>query len=115
MKKYNFSHNPINVNKINTKYRLIKTKIPVPESIPFFKKIYENESHSMHGQIPILWDKAEGYQVYDRWGNKWLDFTSTIFVSNAGHGNKKIRDSLKKILDKLKTVAGNKEKYDQCF
>ena len=100
MKKYNFSHTPINVNKIKTKYRLIKTKIPVPESIPFFKKIYANESHSMHGQIPILWDKAEGFQVYDRWGNKWLDFTSTIFVSNAGHGNKKIRHSLKKILDK---------------
>ena len=33
----------------------------------------------MHGQIPVVWDKAR-FQVYDKWGNKWLDFSSTIFV-----------------------------------
>ena len=80
----NFSHEPKSVKKVSTDYRQITTKIPVPESIPLLERIYETESRSMHGQIPIIWDKALGFQVYDSWGNKWLDFSSTIFVANAG-------------------------------
>ena len=89
-----FSHKPITVSLVNTKYRKIKTKIPVPDSIPLIEKLYNIESTSMHGQLPIIWDRAQGFQVYDKWGNKWLDFSSTIFVTNAGHGNKRIINSL---------------------
>lgn len=95
-----FSHVPVEVSKVNTKYRTINTKIPVPESIPILQRVYETESHSMHGQLPIIWDRAEGFQVYDSWGNKWLDFSSTIFVTNAGHGNKRIVEALRKVIDK---------------
>ena len=95
-----FSHVPKEVKRIKTKYRSIVTKIPVPESLPILERVYETESHSMHGQLPIIWDKAEGVQVYDSWGNKWLDFSSTIFVTNAGHGNKRIVDALNKVINK---------------
>ena len=95
-----FSHVPINVPNIDTKYRRIKTLIPVPESVPLLKKMYTLESRAMHGQFPIIWDSAYGFQVCDPYGNMWLDFTSTIFVANAGHGNKKIVNSLKKVLNK---------------
>ena len=37
--------------------------------------------------MPIVWDRAEGFQVYDKWGNTWIDFTSTIFVTNSGHAS----------------------------
>ena len=97
-----FSHIPEQVEKIVTKNRKIITKIPVPESVPILRKMYSLESRSMHGQLPLVWDKAKNYNVYDQWGNKWIDFTSTIFVANAGHGNnaiiKKVRDSLSKPL-----------------
>jgi 4-aminobutyrate aminotransferase / (S)-3-amino-2-methylpropionate transaminase / 5-aminovalerate transaminase len=95
-----FSHIPVSVDYIDTKYRKIKTLIPVPESIPLLEKMYSLESHSMHGQLPIIWDRAEGFQVYDPYGNVWIDFTSTIFVANAGHSNKRIIDALKKQLEK---------------
>ena len=95
-----FSHVPKEVKIIKTKYRTIVTKIPVPESLPILERVYETESHSMHGQLPIIWDRAEGVQVYDSWGNKWLDFSSTIFVTNAGHGNKRIVEALKKVINK---------------
>lgn len=95
-----FSHNPIEVDKISTNFRTIKTAIPVPESIPIIEQMYKLESRAMHGQLPLIWDKADGFQVYDKWGNKWLDFTSTIFVANAGHSNEKIVKALKKTLDK---------------
>jgi 4-aminobutyrate aminotransferase-like enzyme len=95
-----FSHVPKEVKIIKTKYRSIVTKIPVPESLPILERVYETESHSMHGQLPIIWDRAEGVQVYDSWGNKWLDFSSTIFVTNAGHGNKRIVEALNKVINK---------------
>ncbi len=100
MAGYSFSHIPVDVPTIDTKYRTISTKLPVPESIPLLEKMYKLESRSMHGQMPVIWNTAEGVQVCDPWGNKWLDFTSTIFVTNAGHGNKRIRDSLTKVINK---------------
>jgi len=95
-----FSHIPIKVNPIKTKYRRIKTKLPVPESIPFFEKLYKFETRAMHGQLPLLWHKAKNFQIYDKWGNIWIDFTSTIFVANAGHANKRIIKGLKRLLNK---------------
>jgi 4-aminobutyrate aminotransferase / (S)-3-amino-2-methylpropionate transaminase / 5-aminovalerate transaminase len=95
-----FSHIPVSVDCIDTKYRKIKTLIPVPESIPLLEKMYSLESQSMHGQLPIIWDRAEDFQVYDPYGNVWIDFTSTIFVANAGHSNKRIINALKKQLEK---------------
>ena len=95
-----FSHTPVSVETLKTKYRNIATKIPVPESIPVLEKMYALESHSMHGQLPMIWDRADDFQVHDPYGNTWIDFTSTIFVANAGHGNQRIVQALKEQLDK---------------
>ncbi len=104
-----FSHQPVNVPLVNTKYRRIATKLPVPESVLLLKRLYETESLAMHGQLPIVWDRAENFQVYDAWGNCWLDFSSTIFVTNAGHANpriiKALRNQLKKPLLHTYTFA----------
>ena len=37
----------------------------------------------MHGQLPIVWNKAQDFTVSDYWGNQWIDFSSTIFVSEV--------------------------------
>ena len=97
---YGFSHKPKIVQKIKTKNRNIITKLPVPESIPFLSKMYALESKSMHGQLPVIWNKAKNFNVFDKWGNKWIDFTSTIFVANAGHGNSKIVNGVLDLLNK---------------
>ena len=98
MAKYNLK--PVDVPEVNTKYRTIKTKLPVPESLSIFQTLSESEPVSMMGQPPIIWDKAEGFQVYDKWGNKWLDWSSGVLITNAGHGRKEIIDALRKILDR---------------
>ena len=111
----NFSHVPLKVKKISTKYRSIKTLIPVPESISLLNKMYSLEAQAMHGQYPMIWDTAEDFQVSDQWGNTWIDFTSTIFVANAGHGNKRIREALSNIINKplLHTYTyASKERID---
>ena len=98
MAGFNFTKEPVSVPQVSTLYRRIKTLIPVPESLPLLSELYEYESRSMHGQIPIIWDKAYGSNVEDPWGNKWIDFTSTIFVANAGHAHPHIVEGISKLL-----------------
>ncbi len=89
---------PRKVQAVQTKYRRIATDIPVPESIPILEKLRRYEPLSMGGQPPVVWDRAEGIQVYDRWGNMWLDWSSGVLVTNAGHCHPKIRQAM---LDQL--------------
>lgn len=79
---------------IQTDFRTIVTEQPHPEALAFGERLSLVESHSMHGQLPVVWDRAEGSSVYDPWGNRWIDFTSTIFVANAGHGHPLIIDAI---------------------
>jgi 4-aminobutyrate aminotransferase-like enzyme len=100
MAGFTFSHTPVVVDHVDTKYRRIGTQIPVPESVPMLERAYALESRSMHGQMPVIWDRAENFQVFDAWGNCWIDFTSTIFVANAGHGNPRVVEAVKKVVEK---------------
>ena len=82
-----FQLTPMSVPHVETKHRRIVTRIPVPESIPILERIARYESANVMDQLPVLWDHAEGHRILDRWGNCWIDFTSTIFVTNAGHAH----------------------------
>jgi len=90
---------PINVPHIETRYRTIKTPLPVPESLPIFQRLQRSEPRSMWGQPPVVWDKAEGFIVSDRWGNRWIDWSSGVLISNIGHGRREIRDALQATVD----------------
>jgi 4-aminobutyrate aminotransferase/diaminobutyrate-pyruvate transaminase/4-aminobutyrate aminotransferase/(S)-3-amino-2-methylpropionate transaminase len=85
---------PRQVPTVHTKYRQIGTPIPVPESLPVLEKLQQYEPRSMGGQPPVVWDRAEGIQVYDRWGNCWLDWSSGVLVTNAGHAHPLVRQAL---------------------
>lgn len=91
---------PVDVPLVSTKYRKIKTKLPVPESLEIFELLSKSEPVSMMGQPPIIWEKAEGFQVYDKWGNKWIDWSSGVLITNAGHGRKEIAKALKDVIDR---------------
>ena len=104
MSSYKFSRMPINVPKVHTKNRFINTPIPAPGTEESLRLLEQYESRSMQGQIPIIWDKADDFNIYDKHGNKWIDFTSTIFVSNVGHGNKNVCNAVKKVLENLRNL-----------
>jgi len=89
-----FDLTPVEVEKVSTKYRRIATRMPVPESLPILERLRKYEPVSMSGQPPVLWDRAEGVNVYDRWNNKWLDWSSGVLVANSGHSNPKIVDAI---------------------
>ncbi|HSQ79286.1 MAG TPA: aspartate aminotransferase family protein [Candidatus Bathyarchaeia archaeon] len=97
MAKYDLT--PIAVPPVRTKYRTIRTKIPVPESVPLFEALAASEPPSMAGQPPIVWHKAEGFTVEDKWGNRWIDWSSCVLVANAGHGRAEIREALTRVVE----------------
>jgi len=109
---YSFSLDPVKVPPINTPNRIIKSSIPCVGTKETILRMRKCESRSMQGQMPIVWDKAEGFSVYDRMGNKWIDFTSTIFVTNIGHAHPHLAKALHSILEKplLHTYAYFNEK-----
>jgi 4-aminobutyrate aminotransferase-like enzyme len=94
-----FSLVPQDVPKIKTEFRCIQTSIPAPGTTGILERLENVESRSMHGQLPLVWDRAENFSIYDIAGNRWIDFTSTIFVANVGHSNQRvvsaIQDTLK--------------------
>lgn len=95
-----FSREPADVPLMKTANREIKTKLPVPESIAVLENLEKHEPMSMQGQPPIIWDKAEGFNVYDPWGNKWIDWSCGVLITNIGHGRKEIIDAIQEVINK---------------
>ena len=94
-----FSIEPVEVPQVETKHRCITTALPAPESIATLETLRNIEPISMRGQAPVVWDRAEGVQVYDAHGNMWLDFSCGVLVTNAGHGTKAIRNAIRDQVD----------------
>ena len=44
----------------------------------------------------VVWHRAEGFQVYDAWGNQWIDWSSGVLIANAGHGRPEIADAIQR-------------------
>jgi len=81
---------PRHVARVETPFRRIVTDIPVPESLPVLERLARCEPLAMRGQPPVVWDRAEGFQVFDAWGNCWVDWSSGVLITNAGHGRREI-------------------------
>ncbi|MCX6637357.1 MAG: aspartate aminotransferase family protein [Acidobacteria bacterium] len=87
---------PKRVPRVETALRRIVTDIPAPATVPILEKLHDMEPVAMRGQPPILWDHAEGFQVWDMAGNCWIDWSSGVLITNAGHGRPEIIDAVVK-------------------
>lgn len=94
MSSRHFDLTPVPVRRVETGLRRIVTPLPVPESLPILETLQRHEPVSMQGQPPIVWERAEGFQVFDAWGNCWIDWSSGVLVANAGHGRREIVDAI---------------------
>jgi 4-aminobutyrate aminotransferase-like enzyme len=85
---------PTDVPPVDTQYRRIQTQLPVPESLALLTSLGEHEPPSMQGQPPIVWERAEGWQVCDPYGNMWLDWSSGVLITSAGHGHPRMVEAI---------------------
>jgi 4-aminobutyrate aminotransferase/(S)-3-amino-2-methylpropionate transaminase len=84
---------------IETTYRRVISPIPHPGSLPLIEELARIEPISMAGFPPVVWERAEGFQVWDAFGNRWIDFSSAVVLANAGHANPRIAAALHAQLD----------------
>lgn len=80
-----FNITPQDVPHVETKHRRICTPLPHPDSVATLEKLRRLEPQSMRGMPPIVWDKARDNYIFDKHGNQWLDWSSGVLVTNAGH------------------------------
>ena len=96
----------VDVPHVETKHRRICTPIPNKESIAMIEEMEKYETYSNMGQPLVIWHHTEdGYKVCDPFGNKWIDFSSAILITNAGHANPAIQEAVHKVVDKPMMAA----------
>jgi 4-aminobutyrate aminotransferase-like enzyme len=82
----------------------ILTQIPGPKSLALAARLARVESQNVtfaNSEWPVFWERAEGTNVWDVDGNRFLDFTSAFAVSGLGHGNAEVVAALKGQADLL--------------
>lgn len=75
----------------------LRTEIPGPRSRELAAQLRACESQNVtfiNDAFPVFWERAEGVNVWDADGNRFLDFTSAFAVSGLGHGAPAVRDAL---------------------
>ena len=87
---------------VNTPNRYIKNFDFDIESYQRVKHKYEPSNIC---ELPVKWSEARDFNLYDDKGNKWIDMTSGIFVTNAGHSNPLISEAIKNQVDSGLTFA----------
>ncbi len=103
-----FSLVPKRVPRVETRLRRIVTDIPAPGSVPTLERLHRYEPVAMRGQPSVVWDHAEGFLVFDAWGNQWIDWSSGVLITNAGHGRQEIVEAIQR-------QAGSRLLTNYCF
>ena len=73
------------------------TPIPGPRSLALATRLRRHESRNvtfLADDFPVFWQRADGMNVWDADGNRFLDLTSAFGVSGLGHTNAAVRAAL---------------------
>lgn len=75
----------------------LRTEIPGPRSRELAARLRRVESRNVTMVAegwPVFWERAEGVNVWDADGNRFLDFTAGFGVAGLGHSAAAVRDAL---------------------
>jgi 4-aminobutyrate aminotransferase len=79
----------------------VKTSLPGPESRKLLDKWYEFEADVVGYQAPVVWKSAKGCVVEDVDGNRFIDWTSGVLVTNVGHCHPHLVETVQKASGQL--------------
>jgi len=86
------------------------TSIPGPKSLALSAslRLYESRNITFVGPgWPIFWERAQGANVWDADGNRFLDFTSAFGVAGLGHTNTEVLSALESQAARLIHAMGD--------
>ncbi|MCX6030851.1 MAG: aspartate aminotransferase family protein [Chloroflexi bacterium] len=79
----------------------VKDRLPGPESQRLMAISQQYEARVQGYQAPLVWDHAEGVVVSDVDGNRYIDWTSGVLVTNVGHCHPKLVHAIQEAATKL--------------
>ena len=71
----------------------LQTKVPGPRSLEFAARLERVESRNvtcLAPDVPIFWDRAQGVNVWDVDGNRFVDLSGAFGVANVGHAHPEV-------------------------
>ncbi len=83
------------------KQSCVKTAIPGPKSAALIKEWHEYEYDACGYQASVVWERGEDCIVTDVDGNKFIDWTSGVLVTNVGHCHPKLVKAMQESVAKL--------------
>ncbi len=81
--------------------RLPKREVPGPKSKALLELSRTVEPPCAADQVPVVWDHAERVWVTDVDGNRYIDFTSGVLVTNVGHTHPGLVQAIQKQASRL--------------
>ena len=79
----------------------VKLPLPGPRSAKLIARWHQAEADTTGFQAPVVWDHALGVVVTDVDGNRYIDWTSGVLVSNLGHSHPKLIAAVQQAVTKL--------------
>ncbi|MEM1060661.1 MAG: aspartate aminotransferase family protein, partial [Verrucomicrobiota bacterium] len=86
------------------------TEIPGPRSRGLTEELRAYESRNVtyvSPGFPVFWERAEGVNVWDADGNRFLDLTAAFAVTALGHGPEAVRAAAREQIDTLYHAMGD--------
>jgi 4-aminobutyrate aminotransferase len=93
--------------KLSSSLPSIITELPGPEARKVLKKDQEFVSQSYTRVYPLVVKRAKGVWVEDVDSNRFLDFTSGIAVTNAGHCHPRVVEAIHRQAEQLIHMSGS--------
>ena len=105
--------------------------LPGPKSAALLERWHKVEADTTGYQAPVVWEQGKGVVVTDVDGNRYIDWTSGVLVTNVGHCHPKlvsaVRESVGKLINNYECPTANRvlaaealvahlpEHLDKCF
>lgn len=86
---------------LDTRITSVTTPVPGPKSRALIDRWRKAEAATTGYQAPVVWDRAEGVVVQDVDGNRYIDWTSGVLVTNVGHCHPRLREAVHEATDRL--------------
>jgi 4-aminobutyrate aminotransferase-like enzyme len=84
-----------------TRVTSVTTAIPGPKSAALLAKWKQYEAETTGYQAQVVWDSGRGVVVTDVDGNRFIDWTSGVLVTNLGHAHPKLVAAVQNAAAKL--------------
>lgn len=88
----------------------LRGKVPGPASRELARRLSAVESRNvtlLSEGFPIFWDRAEGSNVWDRDGNRYVDLTAGFGVAAAGHRHPRVVEAIREQAGRLAHGMGD--------